>query len=573
MVEAQNLRPVDTERPTGMSEDIDTWRRQLIHVILRLLVVLGGIMLAASSYYDYLNENWSAIIFYVIAYLFFLWVTFWKKSTYALQTGTFLVILFALGCINYYFSGFSGEGHAFMLAFAFFTSVFWGRLAGLAMLVIVAETFAVFGWAYATGRFEVSPAVQSNAGDPLAWVSGGIVVLVLGVVAILAQSYLLLKLSDALGQSQELAHRLDLQGDQLRNLVEERTEALERRSVQLATAARVARETASIRDLDQLLREVVTLISRRFGYYHAGVFLLDAAGEYAELRAASSEGGQRMLAREHRLRVGETSVVGYAAAFRTARIARDVGEDAVYFDNPDLPETRSEVALPLQTQQRVIGVLDVQSRREDAFGEEDVLVLQTLADQIALVISNVQLVQEVEERLEAERRAYGEVSRAGWQALLQREARRGFVRDRLGLNSAEGAFDASSLQVLRSGELGTDGEDGRVLVVPVKVRDQTVGVINARKAPQGGAWVEAERTLLMQLGEQVGLALENARLYQETRLRAAQEQLVSEVTTRMRASLNLEDVLQTTVRELGQRLALDEVILQLVEDESPEAGG
>lgn len=557
MVEEQKMRSGDTQDRPILTEDIETWRRQLAQVVLRLMVVAAGIALVISGYYDYVNQNWTTIFLYVGAYAIFLFAAFWKKSTYALQTGTLLAIFFGVGCLNYYYSGFNGEGHVLMLAFAFFTSVFWGRLAGMGTLVIVAETMAVFGWAYSTGRLVVPSSVQANAADPLAWVSGGVVVLGLGVVSILAQSYLLLKLSDALDQSRELAQRLDLRGDQLRALVDERTRTLERRSVQLETAAQVARETASIRDLDQLLPEIVNLISERFGYYHAGIFFLDATEEYAELQAASSEGGQRMLAREHRLRVGETGVVGYAAAFKTPRIARDVGEDAVYFDNPDLPETRSEIALPLQTQQRIIGVLDVQSKRPDDFTEEDVLVLQTLADQVALLISNVQLVQEVEERLEAERRAYGEVSRTGWQALLRQEASLGFVRDQLGLTAADGAFDGPSLRVLRTGESVAGGEGNQVLAVPVKVRDQTVGVINARKTAQIGAWTDAERTLLEQLGTQIGLALENARLYQETRRRAAREQLLSDIAGRMRETLDIERILKITVSEVRESLGLE----------------
>jgi len=573
MVEDQEIRSENAQSRSVLSENIETWRRQLVDVILRIVAIAAGIALAISGYYDYINQNWTAIFLYVAAYTFYLFVNFWKKSTYALRTGTLLTILFGVGCINYYYSGFNGEGHVLMLAFAFFASVFWGRLAGVAMLVIVAETMAVFGWAYSTGRLVVPVTVQNNATDPLAWVSGGIIVVGLGTVAILAQSYLLLKLSDALRQSQELAQRLDLRGDQLRSLVDERTKALDRRSVQLTTAAQVAREASAIRDLDRLLSEVVDLISGRFNYYHAGVFLLDESGEYAELQAASSEGGQHMLARKHRLRVGETGVVGYAAGMQEVRIARDVGEDAAYFDNPDLPETRSEVALPLQTQKRVIGVLDVQSKRADAFGEEDVLVLRTLADQIALVISNAQLLQEVEERMEAERRAYGEIRRAGWHDLIRQEQGLGFVRDHLGLDAVAGAVDAHALRVLRTGEAATDARDDKSMAVPVKVREQIVGVINARKGTASDGWGAEERILLMQLGEQIGLALENARLYQETRRRAAQEQLVGEITTRMRASLNLEDVLETTVRELGQRLELDEVVLQLVEDESPVTGG
>ncbi len=123
-------------------------------------------------------------------------------------------------------------------------------------------------------------------------------------------------------------------------------EALQRRAIQLQTAAEVSRDASAVRDLPELLNRIVTLIRDRFGFYHAGIFLLDDAQEYAVLQAASSEGGRRMLARGHRLTVGETGIVGYVTGTGEARIALDVGEDAAFFDNPDLPATRSEMALP-----------------------------------------------------------------------------------------------------------------------------------------------------------------------------------------------------------------------------------
>mgnify|MGYP000163472508 CR=1 FL=1 len=131
----------------------------------------------------------------------------------------------------------------------------------------------------------------------------------------------------------------------LEQRVASRTRDLQRRSVQLEAAAQVAREAAAIRDVTQLLGRTVHLISERFGFYHAGIFLLDEVGEYAVLRAASSEGGQRMIARGHKLRVGEVGIVGYVAESGQPRIALDVGEDAVYFDNPDMPRTHSEICL------------------------------------------------------------------------------------------------------------------------------------------------------------------------------------------------------------------------------------
>jgi methyl-accepting chemotaxis protein len=176
-----------------------------------------------------------------------------------------------------------------------------------------------------------------------------------------------------------------------------RTRDLERRSIQLQAAAEVSRTAISVRDLDALLAQVTHLISEQFGFYHTGIFLLDEAEEYAVLQAANSEGGQRMLEKGHRLKVREQGVVGYVTGTGEPRIVLDVGTDAVHFNNPLLPETHSEMALPLKLGAQVIGALDVQSKQEGAFDEKDATVLQTMADQLATAIENARLLQETQQ--------------------------------------------------------------------------------------------------------------------------------------------------------------------------------
>jgi methyl-accepting chemotaxis protein len=176
-----------------------------------------------------------------------------------------------------------------------------------------------------------------------------------------------------------------------------RTRELERRTVQLQAAAEVSRTAISVRDRDTLLAQVTHLISAQFGFYHTGIFLLDEAEEYAVLRAANSEGGQRMLEKGHRLKVGEQGVVGYVTGTGEPRIVLDVGTDAVHFNNPLLPETRSEMTLPLKLGTQIIGALDVQSKQEGAFDEGDATVLQTMADQLAIAIENARLLQETQQ--------------------------------------------------------------------------------------------------------------------------------------------------------------------------------
>ncbi len=337
----------------------------------------------------------------------------------------------------------------------------------------------------------------------------------------------------------------------LEQRVAERTRDLERRSSQLQAVAEVGSAIASVRDFDVLLARITHLISERFGYYHVGIFLLDAEGEYVVLRAANSPGGQRMLAREHRLAVGGHSIVGTVAATMTPRIVLDVGEDAEYFSNPDLPETRSEMALPLMVGGRLLGVLDIQSTEEAAFAEEDVEVLRVLAEQVAVAIDNVRLLAEVQEAAELQRRAYGELSRAAWEELAQLQV--------LGYRS-EATRELVPVVDRWEPEMERARREGQVVVidehtvaVPVKaVGGNVVGVLKFRKPETGGAWTPRQIALLESLSDRLGQALESARFYRETQLAAARELLLREVSERIRAAVTVEGVAQAAAREIGR---------------------
>jgi len=339
----------------------------------------------------------------------------------------------------------------------------------------------------------------------------------------------------------------------LERQVAERTEDLQRRTRQLEASAQVAREAAAIRDVGALLDEVVRLISEQFGFYHAGIFLLDEAGEYAVLRATSSEGGQRMLARGHKLKVGQVGIVGYVAGRGEPRIALDVGEDAVFFDNPDLPDTRSEMALPLQVRGRVIGVLDVQSREPSAFSSEDVAVLQTLADQLALAIENARLLEESRQTLAELETLYGRRARESWMARLWR-------RMPAYRYTGVGVEEVSAETVLPEAA----GEDQTGLLrVPILLRNQSLGSITLRRE-EGTEWTAEEMALVQELGVQIGLALENARLLEETQHRATREQLTRQTIARIRETLELEEVLKAAVREIHVSMGFPEATVRLV---------
>jgi GAF domain-containing protein len=385
------------------------------------------------------------------------------------------------------------------------------------------------------------------------WISASLNVAVADIAIILIG--LILDSRDAryegsLAQADVYAAQLDTQ----RATLEQRGHDLARRARYQEATAAIARDAASLLDRQVLSSRVATLVSEQFGFYHAALFLLDPSREWAVMQAASSEGGQRMLQRDHRLQVG-TGIVGYVVAKGEPRIALSVGEDAVFFDNPDLPETRSELALPLRARGEVIGALDVQSREPAAFSQEDVAVLQTLADQVAVAITNARLFQQAQEGLEAERRAYGELSHGAWAEMLRARPELGYYYSKQGVAS-----------VGRPAEEAQRSDAGLPkLELRVEHRGQKLGTMVAHKPAESGEWTSGEKELMRTLAERLSVALESARLYQDSQRRAAQERMMGELTARMRETLDMDSVLQTAIREVGEVLGMAEVEVRLVE--------
>jgi len=351
----------------------------------------------------------------------------------------------------------------------------------------------------------------------------------------------------------------------LEQQVAEHTRELEQRSAYLEASAEVGRAATSILDADHLIRQVVELIRERFGLYYVGLFLVDATGEWAVLQAGTGEAGRAMLARGHRIRVGE-GMIGWSVANVQARIALDIGEDAVRLATAELPDTRSEAALPLHSRGRVIGALTVQSGQPAAFDEAAIAVLQTMADQVAVALDNARLFTEAQAALESTRRAYIELSREAWGELLRGQPDLGYRSDERGVTSAEGIWRPEMERALQEGETvqgdGADTGERRPLAVPIKVRGSVIGVLDTCK-PGAGDWTPEEIALLETLADQLGVALEGARLYQDAQRRAIRERLTREITDKMRRATSVEDIVQTALDELFGMLGTSRAFVRL----------
>jgi GAF domain-containing protein/CHASE3 domain sensor protein len=385
--------------------------------------------------------------------------------------------------------------------------------------------------------------------------------------------------SDEIGT---LAGTFNAMAAQLQEVVGTLEQRVAERTQGLKTAAEVARATTSVLDPDQLLRQVVDLARERFNLYYVGLFLLDKERKFAVLRAGTGEAGQQMLVHGHKLEVGGDSMIGQCVARSEARIALDVGEESAHFDNPFLPETRSEMALPLRSRGRVIGAMTVQSMQEAAFDEADVAVMQTLADQVAVAIDNAQLFAETQaalQEMEATQRRYlgqawSEYARSGAVSGYEYSKEYGQAQAEVVPLGDEALPEVQqAIMNLRPVVGNSDGDPGQtressssVLVAPIVLRGQPIGALGFRQAEGDRQWSADDVALAETIAEELALAMENTRLLEETQRRAARERLTGQVAGHMREILDVDSVLRTAAREIGEALQLHDLSIQLEMD-------
>ncbi|GAB4494622.1 MAG: hypothetical protein OHK0052_00110 [Anaerolineales bacterium] len=349
----------------------------------------------------------------------------------------------------------------------------------------------------------------------------------------------------------------------LEHRVQERTAELSYQAEQLRVATDVGRIITSLLDTDEILRKVTDLVQQRFDLYYVGLFLVEESGEWAELRAGSGRSGQSMLVRGFRIRIGAGSIIGSGIATGRARVVDDCLAEPDYLAVEDLPETRSEAAIPLRVRGQIIGALSVQSVSVSAFDPVIVDVLQNIADQIAVALDNARLFAESQKALDAARLAYGEISRSAWQNLLSQQEQLGYRYIHGKVAPTSGVWLPEMVEAAQQHK-AVLSKDRTLLALPVLVRDELVGVLQLNKRAVGQTWNLEEVDILKELGMQLGQTLESARIYQDAQRQAASDRLVSEIAARMRETLNVERVLRVAVDDIYQAFALEDVTLRLM---------
>jgi GAF domain-containing protein/HAMP domain-containing protein len=340
----------------------------------------------------------------------------------------------------------------------------------------------------------------------------------------------------------ELAIYFNRMVNRLAELQKDLERQVEERTSHLKAINEVGRVAASILDPDELISKVVNLITDEFGYYYSALFIIDSENRFAELIDATGEAGKVLRQSKHHLEINDKSMVGRAIVTKQAQVAQDVGEKSIRFNNPLLPYTRSEIALPLFIGDQILGVLDVQSTQEAAFGEQDINTLQNMANQVAVALENARLFQEAQYSIQE----------------LQ-EIQKNYLRESWSVSKIpEGEI------VLAIGDK-PDGTSGHLTNFPIALRDEVIGEININSKNKLNA---EENTWVQAIITQAALALENARLLEESQNLAMRERYVTEITNKIWSANTIDGILQTSLRELGQVLDASEAIIEFnVENE------
>lgn len=567
----RNLRPDNIPEEYFKRDSLAATREiilQGLYNIFLITITIGlPIFILLSPQVFISGKIWA----YLLGFIFFVAIAINRKFNYYLRASFLIALFIGLGTaalINY---GLSGTGIIFLFGSILLANLLFNSKISILLDILGVVPIIVIGSLMVTGTISLPPIdVMANSGNAWQWVIA-VAVIIFAAGPIATSLLLILRgMNKALVKRESITEGLEASQVSLEQRVEERSADLKNRIAQFEIASQIAREISGETNLEGLLNTAVNQIRDRFGFYHVGVFLNDDKNEFSVLRAATGEAGRMMLERGHRLKIGEIGIVGYVAGRGEARISSNVADDVVHFKNPLLPETRSEIAIPLRTKEQIIGALDVQSVVMDAFTVDDISILQTIADQLSIAFEKTHLVEQLRRSVDELETTYRTNTQRAWRTHLRNTNQKLAYRYRNSRleNQADDSDHAREAQLKGQSVFkvvpGVKDEQGRpvtVLAIPIKLRNQVLGVVDihfesASISPDLISLIEGTVSRL-------AVSLENARLMEEIQIRAERERMVGEISSKVRAASDVDSVLRIAIQEIGRSLGVSEVMVQL----------
>ncbi len=548
----------DLLRRNDLNEDEKSFAMPTLRALLVISVLasIGAIIVTVISGYGVLLPPLVILFAVIVACYFLLRMGILLPTQLLLPTSLLLAL-------NYIITVGNGLHDIDVIAYSLvvvLASLTLGQRGSFAFAFLIIISIFAIGYGEMTGIL-VSP--TSKLTEPISPFTISITVLAIAFIQRTLMSLLNKNVSLARTNEQkqrEAVKELQELQSELENRVMQRTQELEvasrgnaRRADQFKAITEVSRAMSSSTNLQKLLPEITNVISKQFDFYHVGIFLNDTSNRYAILSAANSEGGKVMLERGHKLKIGEQGIVGFVTGAGAPRVALDVGKDATYFNNPDLPETHSEMALPLKIAGSIVGALDVQSMNPNAFSNEDVEVLSALTDQVSLVIQNARLFEQAQKSLSESEALSRQYLRENWSRAPKELKLSGYRYTSSGTVPLEEVKSTERVDKRKA-----KPSDHHEVSVPIVLRGETIGTL-AVQVPSQERIKADQMDLIKAVAERVALSAENARLFEDTTRRAERERLVSDITTKIRGTNNPEEMIKIAAQEIKNALGVSRV--------------
>lgn len=527
---------IDQQNISSGEDQLQEWRDGLLQTLLVGFLILGALLLATNLRVFSEQGNTWAIIVGVGTYLGLVVVTFLRKAPFIFRAHAVIWLNYGVVILSYTLYGLNGDARIWVLYLVILSTLLLGLRFGIFMLVLGIATHAVFGFGMITNivsppTAEVLETISNTT--PNGWVSTAIGLLFTTVLLTVPLGRLLKNLGESMKSLEGtlISERLlteELESEKAR--LQRRSTDLERRVTQIRTAAEIASSLGAFLEPQELLNHVVNLIIERFNLYYVGIFLIDDIKRFAVLSAGTGEAGQRMMEDGHKLSVGGSSMIGWCTANRKARIALDVGQEAIRFKNPHLPNTRSELALPIAIGNNSLGALTIQSTEAEAFDNNDIIILQSIADSLAISLDNARLFQQFESSLKEIRQLNRQYLGDAWTNIVEDERDLSFEKE---------FIPSSHIEDLKS------------VNIPLTLRDdQVIGEIILESDRID--WTTDEKEFISAVSAQAAIALESARLLEETQRNVERERALNQLTSELSLNLDFDTLIQNIVEKLGQ---------------------
>ena len=526
---------------TSNQEDISSdtldykgWRERFIVTILRIICVLGIALIAISFPTATATDR---ILFFSL-YFALLMVTILRVK-YSIRAFALVFMIYIISANAILAWGPWIDGSLFFAAFVTLSALLFDQRIDIIALVISIFTFVVVAVLQQLGIHELN--ANAPATTAIDWITYTIDFSIISIILIVAINQFKGEFIHVVQEIQSTLKMISTERMQLENRVHERTDELETRAIQLRSSATISKTIAEIQDISDLMETTTRLTSDQFGYYHVGLYLLDERKKTAFLQTSSSITGKQLIGQGFRIEPDRLNPFNLVVQFKRPYITSDI-DDVNFVRDVNFPLTRSRMLLPLTVRNNVIGILDMHSDQSQSFTTQDAEVLQTLADLVAISIDNARLINETKNLVRQLETNTSIQTREIWTKFTSR-------------HKPAYQYTPAGVRPLFANNK-QDNPDG--LRVPLVLHGQNIGNIILKRKGSTRSWSERERVLVEKVANQVALALENSRLVDETQKNAVRDQVIANISARVRETLDVESVLRTATTELRRAFDLKE---------------